>query len=526
MFSILAVLMLFSACQKEDFIAGGPDRLFRPTLKSDLVSNGNWIDVNWQKVKGATSYNLQISRDTFKTIDRTINLDTNYVRLSNLKWDQLYQLQMKAISEDTTKNSKISSLGVIKTPKFPSIMISPTINDVTDVELKVKWVNSGATTTSIKILKTDSTLVREVPISAGDVSNQYKVVGGLASSTQYIVMLYSGTTLRGYENYTTKTPISGILIDLRSVDIALKPNILSDTLPKVPNGCTVILKKGVIYNVGAAINISKSMKLIGGPDITVTSNPIINITGTNSFLGIVAGSTIDYIDFEGLTIRGTSYASGSGGYVFNINTACNIGRISFESCETRIWRGFMRFQTATINIANILINNTKIDNVGGYGIVTVDAASCKAENISLTNSTVFNVEKGITSKSNSTSLTISDNTFYQAPLAGGYLIDYNNVSITGLTKVSNNIFGIGKANTATPPSTAVNGKRGTMTFDGSNNFSTSDYILASPSTAIPNVTALTKTSADLFTDPANGDFKIKDTFFTGKSSSGDPRWRL
>lgn len=521
-----SALMFFSACQKDEFVASGPDRLFRPALKGDLVSNGNWIDVNFEKVKGATSYILQVSRDTFKTIDRTVTLDSSHVRLNNLKWDQLYQLQMRAVASDTAKNSKISLLGAIKTPKFPSIMVAPTINDVTDVDIKVSWVNSGSPVTSIKILKTDSTLVREVSITATDITNRNKIISGLSSSTQYIVLLYSGTTLRGYENYTTKSPISGILIDLRSIDLALRPNILADTLPKVPNGSTVILKKGTIYNVSAAINISKSMKLIGGPDINITSNPIINITSTNAFLGIVAGSNIDYIDFEGLTLRGTSFASSSGGYVFNINTNCSIGRISFESCESRIWRGFMRFQTATINITNIIINKTLIDQVGGYGIVTVDAATCKVDNITLSNSTVANVEKVIVSKSNAVNVTITDNTFYQAPLAGNYLIDYNNVNVTGLVKINNNIFSIGKANTATPPSTAVNGKRGTMTIDASNNFSTSDYTVLTASTAIPGVTALTKTSLELFTDPANGDFKIKDLLFTGKSSAGDPRWRL
>jgi hypothetical protein len=32
-------------------------------------------------------------------------------------------------------------------------------------------------------------------------------------------------------------------------------------------------------------------------------------------------------------------------------------------------------------------------------------------------------------------------------------------------------------------------------------------------------------AADLFTDPANGNFKIKDNSFAGKSTAGDPRWR-
>ena len=47
-----------------------------------------------------------------------------------------------------------------------------------------------------------------------------------------------------------------------------------------------------------------------------------------------------------------------------------------------------------------------------------------------------------------------------------------------------------------------------------------------PSDLGVTITRYPGTSTDLFEDPANGNFKIKDKSFVGKSSAGDPRWRL
>jgi len=34
-----------------------------------------------------------------------------------------------------------------------------------------------------------------------------------------------------------------------------------------------------------------------------------------------------------------------------------------------------------------------------------------------------------------------------------------------------------------------------------------------------------KSSTDIFTDPANNNFTLKDKDFSGYSTAGDPRWR-
>ncbi|WP_460880806.1 DUF5123 domain-containing protein [Pontibacter rugosus] len=60
-------------------------------------------------------------------------------------------------------------------------------------------------------------------------------------------------------------------------------------------------------------------------------------------------------------------------------------------------------------------------------------------------------------------------------------------------------------------------------IQSSSSYATSDY--NATGNQIPNLTVYSGTAADLFQDPNNGNFTIKDANFAGKGSAGDPRWR-
>jgi hypothetical protein len=509
------ILFAFAACKKtEDF---AQVRLFRPVVKT-LESEGNWVRATWQPIKDAKSYSVQISRDTFRTIDQSVVIDTNSVLFENLLWNQFYQVQVKAIATDTTFNSKISFLGSIKTPKFPTIMLSPTISDVTDEAIKVRWVNSGAAVTSIKILKlSDSSLVRDVPLTTADAAAQFKVISGLASATTYVVYLYSGTTIRGWDNFTTKAPLSGSIIDLRG--ITGRPSVIIDTLPVIPAGSTIILKRGESYTISSTTNLSKAVKFISGSDLTIPGQALINLP---SNFNVVASSVIDYVDFEDVYLKGTDYTAK---YVFNISNACNIGRISFEGCHMEIFRGVCRLQSAVINVTDFKINNCTIDSVSNYGVVNVDNVNCKIDNISITNSTIYKTEKVVTSKQNSTSVLINNCTFNECVLGNStssFIVDYNTLNVANGVTISNCIFGVGKPNAGNV--TVRDIRVGATTIvNATNNYYTSDRnVSALP---VPFVNIYPNPATTLFLDPFNGDFKINDATFAGKNTSGDPRWR-
>jgi hypothetical protein len=519
---LLASVLLVTACEKNE--TSEPVRLFRPPSGA-LSTLNNSIVVAWQDIKGATSYILQVSRDTFKTIDYSFTVDTNAYVVPNLRWNQLYQLQVKALATDTALNSKWSSLGGIKIPKFPEwVHEEPASNQSTDEAIKVNWKSGGAPLTSIKVLKaSDSSLVKEVALTATDNTNRYKIVSGLSSATSYVVFLYSGTADRGWENYTTKTPLAGTLIDLRN--IIGRPSVLSDTIPSIPSGSIVLLKRGSTYNISSSVSLSKSIMITNGDDLLTPDPATLFFTSNFNF---VAGSTIDSIVFKGLTLRSDNFGSR---YVFNTTNSATVNKLIFDNCKAEIFRGIVRLQSGTTTVTNYTVNNCIIDSIANYGIITVDNVTCKADNITIKNSTIYKAEKIIVSRQNSTSVLIESCTINEAPfgLTGttySYYINYStsgtNTVTSGIT-INNSIFGIGKPNSGNTAIKGINASA-TTTVNASNNYRTSDQI--SGGNDITSIITYTKSTTQLWQDPANGNFKIIDNTFPGKSNAGDPRWRL
>src|ERR1044072_4645926 len=102
-YQFLCLILLFGyACTKKD--AMNDTRLFRPVAKDDLTSDGNWIGASWQSIKGAVAYEAQVSRDSFNTVDVTVQVDKSTITIENLKWNQLYQVRVRAIAADSNMN--------------------------------------------------------------------------------------------------------------------------------------------------------------------------------------------------------------------------------------------------------------------------------------------------------------------------------------------------------------------------------------------------------------------------------------
>jgi len=513
-----SLVLVLAACKKTETFERV--RLFRPVPKDALVSEGNWVRASWQPITDAESYTAQISKDTFRTILASVTLDTNIHTFENLEWEVLYQVRVRANATDTTYSSRMSDLGAIKTPRFPTILNTPTISDITENAVKVSWVTSGAPVTTVKILKaSDNSEVVSVTLTPTDVTNQYRIVNGLASSTAYIIYLYSGASVRGWANFSTKAPFAGNLIDLRG--ITGRTSVLADTIPQIASGSTILLKRGETYTIASALNLSKSVTIVSGSDLLTPGQAIISMP---SNFNITSGSVIDSIVFSDVTLRGTDYASK---YVFNINTACTIGKMNFIACKAEIFRGVVRTQAQPAIINNFLVDNCIIDSIAGYGVLTIDIATSRADNITIRNSTIYKAEKIIVSRNNSVSLTIESCTINEAPLGNSnYYVDYSTSPTNNVTNgiaINNCIFGIGKTNAGNQAIRGVRANAAT-TVNASNNYKTSDQV--SLGNDIPSIIPYTKTSLQLFQDPYNGIFKIIDTGFPGKSNSGDPRWRL
>lgn len=524
---LVGVLIFVSCSENEDMIK--QTRLFRPVLNKNLSSIDNTIIVDMAKMKEAVLYKVEVSRDTFKTIVKTIEGPENSVVFDDLVWNALYQVRATAFAANEEFNSKISDLGAIKTQRFPSIMGIPVSSDVIDTAAKVHWTVAGADVTEIKVFAfTDEQLKEPLAtytVTADEKLAGEKIINGLTAGTKYQVAIYSDSVTRGWEVYTTKDPLpSGAdVIDLRGID---DPTILMTTLNSstTVDGNTIILDGNFTYDV-TGYSFDKGLVIKSGYSFNPAGATLNIISNFNA----VEASNIPLIIFSGVTITSTDLAAGSK-YVFNINKSCTIGEIAFNNCKISNFRGVARFQSSTGSIEKYTINNSIVNNIGGYGVFNIDVASWTVGDVLFKNSTIYHTNVFMANKSTTPtgSVTVLDCTLNEFIAKGRAIFAWANDVTNGIT-IENTIMGRAWDTTGGTDYTLV-GYSGlaNSNFIVINSYATSDFVYVAGAKMIPGFPSFnyTKTVTDLWADPNNGDFKFIDSGFKGIKDSGATRWRL
>lgn len=517
----LIVIAVAGSCKKKYDADFELSRQFTPS-GFNITQRSTNVTIAWAAslfTQGQdVTYTLEISKElTFQTLAHTVVVDTNTVTITDavLTVRQPYYARVKANALDGTAESHWAVTAQTFQILGEQIFLPVQATDITDVAVILKWTNTPALT---KITLTSSGPAIDVPLTAGDVTARQKTVTGLTAGTAYTAEIFAGTVSKGTTTFTTKPSLGANIIDLRGFTGI--PSILTDTLPDIAAGSTVVLKKGENYTVNAAFDLSKTVTIVAGYDFSTAP---VNIF-MNSNFNITAASTIDSIVFRDVNIYSDGYAAK---YIFNISRACTIGKIKFDGCKLEIFRGVVRLQTAVINVTDFIVNNCIIDSISNYGVLTVDNVNCKASNISITNSTVYKAERVIVSRQNSTSVKIENCTFNEAPSGDNYLVHYNTSGtdqVTNGINITNCIMGVGKPNALA--SIAVRGVRANASVTTSNTYNTSDYVLTAVDPyPISGIIPYPVASTSLFQAPYAGNFKIVDAGFPGRNSSGDPRWR-
>lgn len=535
--ALAAGIILMSGCKEEETFA--KTRLFRPVLNEELMAELNTIIVNIGNIREAVSYTLEVSRDTFATIDYTVEVDTHYVVLSEavlgdeLLWNTLYQVRATAHAADPAFDSKESDLGNVRTERFPSILNIPGVNDVIDVAARVTWQTLGAPVTKVRTFAPDD-IKLDNPLAEYDVSAEGQeageaIVAGLDPETEYQIAIYSGETLRGWETYVTLVkgpdPSDPNVVDLTDNE---DPDAVGAAVMAAADGNIILLKKGVLYNFPSE-NLTRSITIRGAYGFGA-QKAILFTTGN---WNIENGATIGHIRFVDLELRGEDIG---GDYVFNPNNdmTTTVDELTFDNCVINHFRGIIRVRSS-VYVRNYTINDCIVHNIGGYGIFTADTdgdGGAAIDNITLSNSTFSKVNTFMTSRQNSQSLVIDACTVSEAPTTGGRLFrwrggdGFNNV-INGIS-ITNTVWGHGWDEGMTG-AYDIRGREGleNTTFNIVNTYATSDFSF-SEGTEIPGFPALnySGTAADLWVAPYDGlNFNFKDAGFAGKYDAGDPRWR-
>lgn len=527
--------ILFISCDDDDNTALDEEvRMFRPVLNENLFAEGNEIIVNMGKLKSAVSYNLEVSRDTFATIDYNISVDTNYVRINKslvgeeLFWNAIYQVRGQAIHSDPNFNSKPADFGNVRTEKFPSILISPTVYDVTDIAALVNWELIGERVTKVIAYAGDD-LKLSTPLLTHDVSETDQNVGktiveGLEPLKTYQLAIYSGDTLRGWENFTTLAadidPTGADVIDLRE---ATSTSDLQTALSTAPEGAILLISHGSEHTIDAPTPINSSFTIRAALGFGAQKAKVFMPANFD----LEPNAVVDHIRFNNVELRGSDWSSK---YVMNVSQPGNIGEMRFDNCLITNHRGVFRIKTNGVTMNNYIINESIVDSIGSYAVVTQDKNGSVLNNISLTKSTFNHLQYYfIVSRNNSETINIEDCTIANVT-DGRQLFRYRESGkdqVTGGISIKNTILGR-RWDWKNEEVYGVQGLQGldNTVFNVSNCFSTTDLSWVNDN-AIPNFPLgnAGSTQENLWVDPTNNDFHFKNKGFIGRTSAGDPRWR-
>jgi hypothetical protein len=532
----IVVISVFQACEPEENYPR--TRLFQPVLNEDLYSVENTIVVNLGNLKSATGYLVEVSRDSFETVDYSLEIDTNFVILNEetlgeeLLWFTIYQVQVTAYADEDEYNSLPSFLGSVRTQKYPSNMHAPTFFDVLDTRAKVQWDPAGDPITHVKIFAENDlrlkTPLLTLPLTQEQIDTNMVIIQGLQPSTTYQIAIYSGDVLRGWEIYTTREAlVSGPnVVNLTGIDSSVI--VLRQRLAQVDDGSIIILEGGKTY-MAAGFVFDKSISFISGYSFV----PALPVIDCSSNFNLKEGSNVGYVTFRDIHITASDDGFNSR-YVFNIDKSATLGELKFESCVIRTLRGICRMKEGAGTLESYTISNCQVDSIKDYGLLTVDVNVWQCNDILIEHSTISKTVAFIQSRNNSNTLKIDGCTINESPQTGRRMFRYrepgqDNV-LNGIT-ITNTIWGHAwdMANEGIYLIDAYDGL-GNTTFILSNNYATSEFgfDVAGGKDALAGFPSVTYSGlvTDLWTDPYNAVFEIKDPGFAGKGDAGDPRWRV
>lgn len=482
---------------------------------------------------GEVEYKIEISKDSlFSTIDFTATTTATERTVLDTEIETLvdYFARVKAIGTNGVGDSNWQMSDRFQITG--EIWLLPIREyDVTNDEALIRWSDQPI----VKItFKPAGGTAFDVAVTDPESAAGQKLVTGLASGTKFTATIYAtGNVPKGFQTFTTKLSYSGSnIVDLTAIDLLTHPNIIADTLPDIPSGSVILLKRGLTYDIPAASAtlLDKSFTLTSAPDFIQNYATVRMLNNFN--LPTAVNPTIDSLVFKDLTMISQNAAAYSAKYIFNINQIGEIGTVRFENVRAHRFRGLYRMQTGTTgtHLVNFFMNNCVVDSLRDFSLVNTNNSNSVA-NIRVTNTTIFFARKVIDHRSpGSMSMVFENCTFNNLPTggpAGGgsfYFIDLNTADVANGITITNCIFG--KSWDEGLGGSDVKGWRaGALTnITVNNSYQLSDFISTATANLLP-LLAYNKASTAVFADPNNGDFTIIDTSFPGATNCGDPRWR-
>lgn len=517
---ICFLLCCLLACKKKEDTLNLP-RQFMPAGDISVRAADTIAILSWKAAVFTTKgvgYTVEISQDSlFTTPGQSFHTDTTAITIHQeaLVVRKVYYARVRTEGKDTATSSHwLYSKGFAITGE--QLFLPVADSNLIDKSVILYWKPTAGLT---KLTFVTGGVTRTIPLTAEQSMAGKLQVDTLSPATTYTVEIFKADASKGILNITTRAAVATgpNVVDLSGYTGI--PAILQDTLPKVPAGAIIILRKGERYVISQPFDISGAISFVS--EISFDAR-LPQIYFENNF-NFAAGSVVDSVVFKDISLRSNSY---TGRYVVNANKVATVGKVVFESCRIEVFRGVFRLQTSAAGgtqVGDLLVRNCVVDSIADYGLVHVSNAACAIQHITVQNSTVYKAEKLLVSAQASNALVLSNCTFSEVPQGGGtvYLVDYNANNVMNGISLNNCIVGVGLNNGGSVTVRGIRAGTGT-TISAGGSYTTSDYVAAA--NPIAGLTVYTGKMTDLFSDPYNGNFKLIDGKFAGSGTAGDPRW--
>jgi hypothetical protein len=512
---IVALCFVFQACEKDEDSKDAP-RIFRPTSLAASVTDVT-VTLTWNAIPGAESYTVEISRgdslEFTNIIDRYVVTETTY-QLGDLAGGTIYSARVRANSSDMNHDSKYAQ--VTFRVAAENIFKNYTSYMLGIGEVQLNWAPEKTVT---KVILNAGSGDVDYPVTPAEVSAGSKKISGLANGI-YRVTIFNADINRG----TTDVTIKGDTFVADGEDLAA-------ALTAAVDGDIIILESESVFTLDKyALTAGKTISIVGAN----SSQRSILYNSSSAELFTLADNA--HLNLENINFNG-QYDNSAATYVINHTSAVDFGTISFENCHIQNYgRSVVRVNHASAKIEHVTINNCILNNMGrdgNYCIVQANATGSRINNITVTNSTIYDLY-GCVFYNNAgqpfNSLVIENCTFYNVfntqnqgffranPAAGVPATSSIQGVIVGKLKLNTGVVRLydpGAASSA--PTVSTNNYRTSGNEETGDCWLNVDYAMEIPEYG--------KTSADLFFDPENADFSFKDKGFAGLTTSGDPRWR-
>lgn len=515
---LLAALSFVACADKNDWDTDESfDRLFSVT-KMSVSTKATEVEYTWSTNNLAEYYIIELSTDSLYddvamgehassiVYGEDKSIKTSPIILDGLDGETKYFLRVKAFSS-VKKESNWSYLDDYSFKTKSEQIITKVVVKSTAVTLQ--WLE-GAAVTHVDISK-DGNVVKTVTLTDSEITEGEATITELESSTDYTATIYNGDAKRGEVSFQTTMAIpDGFTL------VALEEG---DDFVEVVNALSG--KVVLLLPQGSDIKLTETLRLPS--DITSIifwgadgeAKPKLQPKG----IAVAENGTVELVKFYNLEL----YNNGPGGdYIINQDKTATIGVMNIESCIVKNTRGVIRIQGSGTSTAidEIVYTDVIFENIGNYGLVNLTVATCSLNTVTITKSTV-DTQDGRTfdfDKMDNIAVVVDQCTFNNACSS-----EIIRVKENGGTTLTVNQTILGKPYKETEKIKACNKTGGYVIF-GSDVYYTSDCIWSAANNSIG--TLYDNTSTGLFLDPENGDLTIKDGYFSGKRSCGDPRWYM